>query len=81
MKPETEVDWRQQAAKLVDKGYGRAVADAQQQAIDLFDTPDYWEAVYTLAVQALGGTIECDTAPGKGTRFTLRIPVKEAVGV
>jgi ligand-binding sensor domain-containing protein/signal transduction histidine kinase len=36
--------------------------------------------VYTLAVQALGGTIECDTAPGKGTRFTLRIPVKEAVG-
>ena len=36
--------------------------------------------VYTLAVQALGGSIECDTAPGKGTRFVLRIPVPEAPG-
>lgn len=33
--------------------------------------------VYTLAVQALGGSIECDTAPGAGTRFVLRIPVPE----
>lgn len=36
--------------------------------------------VYTLAVKALGGSIECDTAPGQGARFTLRIPlVVEAV--
>lgn len=33
--------------------------------------------VYTLAVQALGGSIECDTAPGKGTRFVLRIPIPD----
>lgn len=33
--------------------------------------------VYTLAVQALGGSIDCETAPGAGTRFVLRIPVPE----
>lgn len=49
--PETEVDWRLLAAQLSDRGHGRAVADAQQQAIELRDTDDYWEAVYTLAVQ------------------------------
>jgi ligand-binding sensor domain-containing protein/signal transduction histidine kinase len=33
--------------------------------------------VYTLTVQALGGSIECDTAPGQGARFVLRIPVPD----
>jgi signal transduction histidine kinase len=33
--------------------------------------------VYNLAVQALGGTIELDTAPGRGARFVLRIPLRE----
>lgn len=46
-----EVDWQQEVAKLANKDYGRAVADAQQQATALFETPDYWEAVYTLAIQ------------------------------
>jgi ligand-binding sensor domain-containing protein/signal transduction histidine kinase len=35
--------------------------------------------VYTLAVQALGGSIECETAPGEGARFVLRIPVPDAI--
>lgn len=30
--------------------------------------------VYNLAVQALGGTIECHSEPGKGTRFVLHVP-------
>lgn len=29
---------------------------------------------WNLATQALGGTITCDSAPGAGTRFVLRIP-------
>jgi ligand-binding sensor domain-containing protein/signal transduction histidine kinase len=33
--------------------------------------------VYNLAVQGLGGSIECETAPGKGTRFVLRIPLRD----
>ena len=33
--------------------------------------------VYNLAVQALGGSIECETAPGKGARFVLRIPLRD----
>jgi signal transduction histidine kinase/ligand-binding sensor domain-containing protein len=37
--------------------------------------------VYTLTVQTLGGSIECDTAPGQGTRFTLRLPLREVVAV
>ncbi len=48
---ESEVDWRKLVEELVDKGHGRAAADAQQQAAPLFDAPDYWEAVYTLARQ------------------------------
>lgn len=35
--------------------------------------------VYNLAVQALGGSIECESAPGQGTRFVLRMPRREAV--
>lgn len=30
--------------------------------------------VYKLAVQTLEGSIECESAPGKGTQFTLRFP-------
>lgn len=48
---EPEVDWQALVQGLTDKGYGAAAADAQQQAIELIDTPDYWEAVYTLARQ------------------------------
>lgn len=48
---EPEVDWQALVQGLADKGYGAAAADAQQQAIELIDTPDYWEAVYTLARQ------------------------------
>jgi len=35
--------------------------------------------VYNLAVQALGGSIECETAPGQGARFVLRIPLRETM--
>jgi signal transduction histidine kinase len=31
--------------------------------------------VYTLAVQALNGSIVCETAPEEGTRFVLRVPL------
>ncbi len=31
--------------------------------------------VYTLVVQKLHGTVECDSTPGNGATFTLRIPV------
>jgi signal transduction histidine kinase len=30
--------------------------------------------VYNLATQILGGSIECDSVPGQGTRFTLQFP-------
>lgn len=32
--------------------------------------------VYNLATQALGGSIACDSAPGQGTRITLRMPTR-----
>jgi ligand-binding sensor domain-containing protein/signal transduction histidine kinase len=35
--------------------------------------------VYNLTVQALGGSIECDSAPGQGTRFVLRMPQRESL--
>jgi ligand-binding sensor domain-containing protein/signal transduction histidine kinase len=37
--------------------------------------------VYNLATQMLGGSIECETAPGKGARFTLRLPEVRDVDV
>ena len=33
--------------------------------------------VYNLVVQALGGQIQCDSIPGQGTRFHIRIPKQE----
>lgn len=48
---EPEVDWQALVQGLVSKGHGAAAGDAQQQAIELRGTPDYWEAVYTLARQ------------------------------
>lgn len=33
--------------------------------------------IYNLVSQSLGGTIECDSEPGKGTIFTIHIPVGE----
>lgn len=32
--------------------------------------------VYNLVTQLLGGTIACVSAPGEGTRFTIRVPVQ-----
>ncbi|MCB1745480.1 MAG: PAS domain-containing protein, partial [Gammaproteobacteria bacterium] len=31
--------------------------------------------VYNLVVQGMGGSIECETAPDRGTRFSIRIPM------
>jgi len=36
--------------------------------------------VFNLVTQALGGSIECDSAPGQGVYFSIRIPIAEVVG-
>lgn len=33
--------------------------------------------VFNLVTQALGGSIECDSAPGQGVYFSIRIPIEE----
>lgn len=49
-----EIDWQRQTEEFGRKGPAQAVAVAQAsgQAADLRGTPEYWEAVYTLARQA-----------------------------
>ena len=33
--------------------------------------------VFNLVTQTLGGTIQCESEPGAGTRFMIQFPVKE----
>lgn len=49
-----EVDWQRQVAEFASKGrkHSDAVDSAQRQVFGpAKGEPDYWEAVYTLAVQ------------------------------
>lgn len=50
----SEIDWQRQVDEFSRKGPAQAaaVAQASGQAAGLRDTPEYWEAVYTLARQA-----------------------------
>lgn len=50
-----EVDWQAQVEEYARKGDRQALAVAQagRQATELSGTPEYWEAVYTLARQAV----------------------------
>ncbi len=35
--------------------------------------------VWNLVTQVLGGTIDCDSSPGAGTRFTMRVPLSAPI--
>lgn len=48
-------DWRAVVAQYSSKGAAQAAAvqEATQRAEELMGTPDFWEAVYTLAQQSV----------------------------
>jgi len=68
-----------------DDGAGMS-DDVRQHVFDPFFTTRRGEGgsglglhiVYNQVTQTLGGTIACSSAPGQGTRFTIRFPVRAA---
>jgi two-component system sensor histidine kinase PilS (NtrC family) len=66
-----------------DDGPGIAPADLQQVFTPFFTTKDKGTGLGLATVQRLvdahGGTVLVDSAPGEGTRFTVRLPAREAL--
>lgn len=71
---------------FADDGVGMA-DDVRQHVFDPFFTTRRGDGgsglglhiVYNQVTQTLGGTIGCSSAPGQGTRFTIRFPLKASL--
>ncbi|MGN1172974.1 MAG: response regulator, partial [Muribaculaceae bacterium] len=67
---------------VADQGIGMDEKAAEKAFLPFFRVSDSKEvgtgvglSIVKLSVEALGGTISLDTAPGKGSRFTILLPV------